>query len=292
MLEVLSGFDDADTSGQYTLPQQRDDQGVLLESAAAYDDMVGARDDAYTKALRRNGLRNARIGVVRALFGNDPEVQAVLDDALDAMRAAGAVVENVEIPDLDTITGYTSNSRYEFRDHLTRYLEDRPDDGYPRSFDEVAELTESRQSTFEFYAEAGADRYNNPDYNRNTLERPGYVRPRLMAALDNTDLDGTSLGEPYDALLYPSVLSLPRVNAAPSTGSNNRLSPFSGFPALTMPAGFAAATDQHPALPVGMELLGREFDEPTLLRLAYSYQETVAGTDLARIPPPTTPELD
>lgn len=78
VMEALAAFDGGPTSGQYTLPQQRDDKGVLLGSAVEYDAMVGVRDGAYTRALHPQGLRNARIGVVRALFGNDPEVQAVL----------------------------------------------------------------------------------------------------------------------------------------------------------------------------------------------------------------------
>lgn len=292
ILEVISEYDGSAFSGQYTAPQQRDDMGVLLGSEAAYDQMVGADHDGYTDALKKNGLRNARIGIVTELFGDDPEVLAVLDQAITTMRRSGAVVEEVEIPDLDEILGFTSNSRFEFRDHLTAYLQDRPEDGYPRSFEEVAMLTESRQSTFAFYAVTGADRYENPEYDRNTLERPGFVRPRLMAALENTTVDGQPLGEPYDALLYPSVQSLPRVGAPPVAGSNNRLSPFSGFPALTMPAGYAPATADHPILPVGMELLGREFDEETLIRLAYGYQEQVEGTAMARVAPPTAPELD
>ncbi|WP_336921485.1 amidase [Aquipuribacter sp. SD81] len=290
-LQVMAGFDDADSSGQYTLPQQRDDRGVLLGSEAAYAEVVGVRPDAYTKALKPQGLRNARVGVVRALFGNDPEVIATMEEAIAAMEAAGATVEDVTVPDLGVVTSFTSNSRFEFKDHLTRYLSDRPVDGYPRTFDEVRALTPSRQSTFASYDVFGTDRYANPDYDLNTLERPGYVRPRLEAALDNTTLDGTALGEPYDALLYPSVVSLPRVGGSPSSGSNNRLSPYSGFPALSMPAGFTEATATRPALPVGMELLGREFDEPTLLRLAYGYQEAVEGTDLARQAPTTAPEL-
>lgn len=292
ILEVLSEFDGSELSGQYTLPQQRDDRGVLLESESSYVEMAGTDHDQYTRGLNQNGLRGARIGVVRELFGDDPEVVAVLEDAISAMREAGAVVEKVEIPDLETILDFTSTSRFEFRDHLTNYLQDRPADGYPRTFDEVAALTESRKSTFDFYGMMGADRYDNPDYNLNTLERPDYVRPRLAAALDNMTMDGEALGEPYDALLYPTVLSLPRVGRAPVAGTNNRLSPFTGFPALTMPAGFTLATEEHPRLPVGMELLGREFDERTLIRLAYGYQETVEGTDLARIPPPTAPELE
>ena len=295
MLDVLAAYDPSSSSGQYTLPQQRDDKGVLLDSAAAYRETVGVRQDAYTKALDPKGLRGARIGVVRALFGTDPDVLAVLDAAIARMRASGATVEDVTIPDLDTITSrYSSLSSYEFKDHLTRYLQSwsSAQDGHPRTFEEVAAAAApSRRSSFASYGVLGTDRYANATYDRNTLERPGYVRPRLTAALDNTDLAGNALGEPYDSLLYPSVTSLPKVGTAPSTGNNNRLSPFSGFPALSMPAGFTAATASRPALPVGMELLGREFDEPTLLRLAYGYQSSVAGTSLARQAPTTTPEL-
>lgn len=291
LLDVLAGYDSSPGSGQYTLPQQRDDTGVLIGTEAEYESIVGARPDAYVKALKRNGLDGARIGVVRELFGDDDDVVAIMDAAIAAMESAGAVVDDIEVPELSVVTGFTSNSRFEFKDHLTDYLASRPDDGYPRSFDEVAAITESRQSTFAFYAGTGTDRYDNPDYNLNTLDRPAIVRERLMAALDNTDLAGNSLGEPYDVLLYPSVRSLPRVGRSPSSGSNNRLSPYSGFPALSMPAGFTLETEDQPRLPVGMEMLGREFDEPTLLKLAYSYQETVEGTSLARIAPPTAPEL-
>ena len=107
-------------------------------------------------------------------------------------------------------------------------------------------------------------------------------------------MSANALGAPYDALLYPSVQSLaPDLGSSPSAGSNNRLSPFSGFPALSMPAGMVVpaaddeTADAEPALPVGMELLAREFDEPTLIRLAYSYQENFAP----RAAPTFTPEL-
>ena len=107
-----------------------------------------------------------------------------------------------------------------------------------------------------------------------------------VAALENIDASGRPAGEPFDVLLYPSVLSLaPDVGGSPSAGSNNRLSPFSGFPALTMPAGMA---DTDPALPVGMEMLAREFDEGTLIKLAYAYQELAEP----RQAPTFTPELE
>jgi amidase len=66
-------------------------------------------------------------------------------------------------------------------------------------------------------------------------------------------------------------------------GSNRRLSPILGFPALTVPAGFTSD-----GLPVGLEFLARPFAEPTLFRLGYAYEQ---GTR-HRKPPSTTPALD
>jgi amidase len=293
MLETMAGYDGSALSGQYTLPQQRDDTGVLIGSASDFRSIVGTSERAYTRALDPDGLDGARIGVVRALFGNDPDVNAVLDQALEQMELAGATVEDVTIPNLTQITSYVSLSNYEFYDHLTLYLRSWPlEDGdtRPFHFEDVAARVTERVGTFNQRRNLGQDRFGNATYLVNTEERPGYVRPRLRAALDNVDLDGQTLGEPYDALLYPSVLSLPRPGS-PNAGTNNRLSPYSGFPAMTMPAGFTEPTDDRVALPVGVEFLGREFDEATLIRLAYGYQATVAGTPLARQAPRTTPEL-
>lgn len=298
LLAVMVGYDPSAGSGQHTQPLRRDDQAVRLGSAEAYRAVTGlpAAGDPYAAALRPDGLQGARVGVVRALFGSNSDVVGALNAAIEVMRREGAVVEDVAIPDLSTITGYASVSKWEFRDHLTEYLSSWPStaDSHPRSFEEVAVslgYEQARAATFATNGVSGATRRVDPDYEKNTTERAGYVRPRLLAALQHTDLAGSPQGDPYDVLLYPSVLTPPAVGAAPSTGSNNRLSPFSGLPALSMPAGATPATPARPALPIGMELLGREFAEATLLRIAYGYQSAVAGSPQARPVPPTTPEL-
>ncbi len=65
-------------------------------------------------------------------------------------------------------------------------------------------------------------------------------------------------------------------------GNNRRLSPLIAFPAITVPVGFTAD-----GLPVGLELLGREFSEGMLLRFAYAYEQATQR----RRPPVTTPSL-
>jgi amidase len=286
LLGVMAGFDPGEHSGQYDKPLQRDDQGTLMETAAQFDAVAGGSlADKYARALDAQGMRGARVGVVRALFGSDADVVATMNKALDAMRGAGASFVDVTIPDLDTIASYQSVSQYEFRDHLTDYLQSWPsdEDHHKRTFEEVAAslgYQRSNVANFGLYGAAGATRHANPAYDKNTTERAAYVRPRLLKALEG-----------LDALVYPTVQSPPAVGGPPATGPNNRLSPFSGLPALTMPAGFTLATPERVALPIGMELLGREFDEARLIKLASGYEASVAGTPLARTPPTFTPEL-
>lgn len=280
MMEAMAGFDGAETSGQYTLPQQRDDMGVLIEDDAEFAEIVGSLD--FVGELDADALDGARIGVVPQLFASSNEdTVAAIDQAIAAMEDAGATFEDVTIEDLSDVNSYASMSGYEFYHHLGGYLANPELTGdFPRTYEELQEeVREALQGTFETRRNNGIDRYNNEVYQANTLERPDFVRDRFGAALDNNTVAGESLGEPFDALLYP-------------TAGNSRPSPFTGFPALNVPAGFTEASDDEVAMPVGLELLGREFDDALLLSLAYAYQETVAGTDLARQAPTTVYELD
>ena len=316
MLDAMVGFDDSEHANQRKAFAY---DAAPIESADEYEAITNV-PSTYTDYLDPNGLNGARIAALEPLFGNgngeNAQVQAELMQAIEAMRAAGATVDILTADDLaqrnvvlSDLTGFDSNSRYEFRNDLTAYLMSWPSnlDGHLRSFDEVEASGgyEARNTgTFAFYGTIGRAVENDSDtsdeavayraaYQRNLEERPGIVRNGLMRILDNRDGDGmdaNALGAPYDALLYPSVLGLaPALGSSPSTGSNNRLSPYSGFPALTMPAGMVvpAGNAAAPALPVGMELLAREFDEPTLIRIAYGYQTEVRP----RSAPTFTPEL-
>jgi Asp-tRNA(Asn)/Glu-tRNA(Gln) amidotransferase A subunit family amidase len=100
-------------------------------------------------------------------------------------------------------------------------------------------------------------------------------------------------GARLDALLYatfdhqPTVIASDVLTNANTTdgynlGNNRRFSPLIGFPAISVPAGFT-----EDGLPVGLELMGREFSEGMLLRFAYAYEQATQR----RQPPATTPPL-
>ena len=293
-LDAMAGFDAARTSGQRTAKAW---DAPLVASAAAYDAMTG-RPASYATALAADGLKGARIGVVRGMFpaataGNQLFIDT-LNAALDKMRAAGATVEDVDIADRAAIlTSYASLSSYEFRDDLTAYLGSwaSSTDGHLRTTEEVAAalitLEPTRVANFNTYVTLGTNKEANPIYQNNLKPRDAYVIPRVQAALDNKDFaTGTAKGGAYDVLVYPVLQGFNSTSV--NSGSNNRLSPFTGFPALAFPAGFVKSTSASPSVePVTFEMIGRAFAEPTLFRLGYGWQSVT----VARVPSPLAPEL-
>ena len=290
LFDAMVGFDSSAGSGQraakiYNAP--------LFPNAGAYAAATKV-PTTYTASLKADGLKGARIGVVRAMFpAATTATQPFLDTlnaALAQMVAAGAIVEDTVLENRTTVLGYPSLSGYEFKDNLTEYLGSWSStaDSHPRSYDEVSTLLATLEptflSSFEGYRSNGTNKESKAAYITYTSgERDTVVRGATTKALDNN-------GVPYDVLIYPVLQGLnTAAGSSPNSGSNNRLSPYSGYPAMTIVAGFAtpAAAPSDPAQPVGFEMLAREFDEPTLFKLAYGWQQT----SKARKAPTTTPEL-
>jgi amidase len=293
-MDAMVGFDPSPFSGQRIAKAWNT---PLVPSAAAYAAMVSL-PTTYTATLRADGLVGARIGVVRSMFPNRTNANAgfldTLNAALDQMRAAGAIVEDTDIPNRATVlTSYASLSSYEFRDDLTAYLQSWSSavDNHLRSTEDVATalatLEPTRVANFRTYITNGTNKEANPTYQNNLIPRDQYVIPRVTAALNNVDFTtGAARGAAYDVLVYPVLQGFNSLNV--NSGSNNRLSPFSGFPAMAIPAGFTRASATSPSVePVGLEMIAREFAEPTLFRLAAGWERTTT----ARVTSPLAPEL-
>lgn len=254
-----------------------EDATIVLDAIAGYDpaDPVTAASNGfipktYTHYLKKNGLKNARIGVVRALFGNDPQINTAMDKSIADMKELGAEVVEVTIPNLEKILSYPSLSSYEFKFQLNDYLASLGADAPVKSLGEIIDsgkydpsiesslITRNNRGPLE----------NDPVYQDIIANRPKLAKESLYAVLNENELD---------ILIYPTLNSLPAViGKNQGSGSAPMLSPFSGFPALSVPAGFSES-----GLPIGMEMLGREFAEPTLIKLAFSYQE---GTEHRKAP--------
>jgi amidase len=210
-------------------------------------------------ALDPGGLKGRRIGVLEFDYRN--ELDGVLQDALDVMVANGAELVPISLPEpavnMDPILG-------EFPSSLAAYLAKEP--------------TAPRRAWARIVGDPGASR-RTPDtreYRKAVAGRMGYRRD-LEAVMDRHDVD---------AVAYPVSSTTASVIVSP--GQDDDSGHFScgqasiaGLPALAMPAGFASD-----GLPVGLELLGRAFDEATLVSIASGFE---AHTDHRGLPASTPP---
>ena len=91
-----------------------------------------------------------------------------------------------------------------------------------------------------------------------------------------------------DALVYPHQKRLVVPIGETQVDRNGVLGAITGFPAITVPAGFSPQSKSAPiGVPIGIEFLGRPWSEPTLLKLAYAFEQATKY----RRPPTSTPPL-
>src|SRR5258708_3497475 len=245
MLSHSTGLDTADT----------------VTSASA-----GHIPSTYEKDLRVDGLKGARIGVFRAVFtSNDPrhkEAQAIANAAIEDLKKAGAIVlDPVKIPEnVEELTNTPSLGPAETAEWKNKYFAGLPPEAPIHNLEELLRDGGILYNKFEPFKAALT---SGP-----TDKYPGYTadlakRAKLRAALTRL-LDGQKL----DALVYLHNLYPAQYINELYPYTKVKLSSVSGLPGLVVPSGFTSL-DQS----VGIEFLGRAFDEAKLLRLGYSYEQ-------------------
>jgi amidase len=228
----------------------------------------GHRAADYTTSLKRDALKGARIGVLHQAYDRasaDSEVLHVFSTALDDMRRQGAtIVDPVAIAGLDeqlkAWTGSCNQFKYDIEAWLARQGDRAP-------VHTVAEILASRRfhPSIRTQLEAAQAESLPPARNPGCRNRDAF-RAWLRTAVTST-MDSLRL----DALVYPTWSNPPRLIGDLNTpaGDNSQLfSPSTGFPAITVPMGYTRGQ-----LPAGLQLFGREWSEPTLIALAYGYEQ-------------------
>ena len=239
----------------------------------------GKFETDYTKYLKADALKGARIGIARDFLGADPDVDWVVDASLDAMRKAGATIVDVRYPKwlLDAKEEfYNAVRRPEFTVQIAAYLSTLGP-GYPKTLDEMIDRASrfngvrpdgagpnpSRWTLFKREAESGT----LDDYRYTSVHDHGL--PMVQAAVD-----GIIVSQKLDAIVYPTSSRRPGLIAETgATGgggapSATNIANLTGFPDLIVPAGFTGDN-----LPVGLSFFGPAFSEPKLLALGYSFEQ-------------------
>lgn len=261
-----------------------EDATRVLEVTAGYDPddpltaySEGKIPDSYTRYLDENGLQGARIGVLRQLSDHDPhpEINALFSQALADLDSLGAtVVDPIEVPGFDSLrqNQWCAEFRNDLEDFLATYVQS---DTLQTLEDIIRVGTRSEFAAGRLERQAeNSGRYQQPELPcLNPYE--DVRRIAFREAIENT-MDSLQL----DAIIYPSwnhpAARIERF-AEEYRGDNSQvIAPHTGQPAFTVPMGY---TSQN--LPAGLQILGRMYAEPDLIRIAYAYEQ---GT-LHRRPP-------
>jgi len=225
----------------------------------------------YLEGLKRDALKGARIGVWFSWKGRSPQTDTVFEAALQALRDQGAVLVEIKGPD-DATNGKIAELegetlRTEFKAALNAYLAATPAAVKSRTLEDLIAFNKAEPREMPLFNQEifEAAQAKPPITDAGYLERRATARKLAREALDKMLADNR-----LDAIVSPSggpPSIVDPVNGGPFFGSPSRLPAVSGYPHLTVPAGYATG------LPVGISFLGPEWSEAKLLALGYAFEQ-------------------
>ena len=291
-----------DTAGPLTRTVR--DAAILLNVLAARDPADPAtrqlkRPADYTDCLDPDGLKGARIGVPSdpADPANDaywpaatPRTRAAMAEVIATLEAAGATIIRVNLPSIGWMGGPGTNMAvlnlnphsatrnkavyrplvfiYELKRDLNLYLRDWASETEIRTLDDIVRFNAAHPEAMRF----GQDLFLAAAATRGDLSELEYKAARAMdlRSAGALGLDAYMDAHRLDAVLFPGAAGCV-IAAKP------------GYPSVQVPAGFTSGNGDHetPDYPIGATFTGRAWSEPTLLRIAYAYEQA----SLLRRPP-------
>ncbi|MFT9850083.1 amidase [Aneurinibacillus sp. REN35] len=266
LLDVLVGYDPADSF-----------------TAAAYQ---GGNAGNYAKQLTADGLQGARIGILREAFGSDShtesaQVNQVVQQAIEKMEAAGAhIIDPISVPQLTDYIGASAMYLLQSKHDFNEFLASKP------GGKTVEELYNSQQ--YHELLDLFKDIAGGPDHPE---QDPEYYKGMLAQEQFRRAIVNVMASHQLDAILFPTVQLLPPTKSelyeekwtVLSFPTNTLIASQTGLPSISMPAGFT-----EKGIPVGVEMISKQFNETTLLKLAHAYE--IAAQP--RRVPASTPTLE
>ncbi len=234
----------------------------------------------YTQFCDPNGLKGARIGVARKYFGFSDTVDALMEQSLDAMKKQGAIL--IDPADIETLGKFDESEllvfMYELKADLNAYLANLGPNGPVRTLKDIIDFNDrNRQKEMPYF---GQDLFLKAEA-KGPLTEKAYLdaleKNHQLARIEG--IDATMDKYHLDAIVAPTggpawITDL--VNGDHVAGGSSNAAAVAGYPNINVTAGFVSG------LPVGISFFGRAWSEPTLIRLAFAFEQTTKARQTPR----------
>jgi amidase len=234
----------------------------------------------YTQFCDPNGLIGARIGVARKYFGFSEAVDAVMEQSLDAMKKQGATL--IDPADVETLGKFDESEllvfMYELKADLNSYLAGLGPNAPVRTLKDIIDFNDrNRQKEMPYF---GQDLFLKAEA-KGPLTEKAYIdaldKNHQLARTEG--IDATMDKNHLDAIVAPTggpAWLTDLVNGDHVAGGSSNAAAVAGYPNINVTAGFVSG------LPVGISFFGRAWSEPTLVRLAFAFEQTIKARQAPR----------
>jgi amidase len=225
----------------------------------------------YSTFLDAGALRGRRLGVARKLFGFHASVDRLMEDAIAALREAGAViVDPIALESKQELSEAEQEVLlYEFKTDIAAYLATLGPGTGARTLEDLVRFNEeNREREMPYF---GQERFL-ASVAKGPLTDPAYLEAletsRRLARGEG--IDGMLDRDQLDAIVAPTggpAWTIDLVNGDHFLGGSSSFAAVAGYPNVTVPAGMVLG------LPVGISFFGRAWSEATLIGIAYAFEQ-------------------
>ena len=279
-----------DTAGP--MARSVSDAALMLAAMAGIDpndpvtqDGAGKAAD-YSLALKRDALRGKRLGVARNFFGGSDGVDAEIEKALEALKAQGAILVDVQVPNTEKYgDSETEVLLHEFKVDLAAYLRDYAPNAKVRNMaDLIAFNKQNAKLEMPYFGQ---------EYLERAEAKPGLDSQAYQDALANNrrysrkeGIDLVLKAHELDALVAPTdgtAWLTDFINGDHYPKSFSSPAAVAGYPHVTVPAGYVRG------LPVGLSFVGTAFSEAALIGMAYAFEQATMVRRAPQFPATVSP---
>jgi amidase len=260
--------------GIVPIAHSQDTAGPMCRTVTDAAILLGAlsrKGTDYTKTLDPNGLRGARIGVARHYFGINDSSDALMKEAIEAIKHLGATI--IDPADMKTAGKYDDSELevllYEFKADLNKYLAGLGLNVRTRTLADLIKFNEeNRDREMPYFGQELFERAQKKGPLTEDKYKEALARNHRMSRAEG--IDATLKKHKLDAMIAPTggpVWPIDLINGDHHTGGYSTASAVAGYPHITVPAGQAFG------LPVGLSFFAGAWSEPTLIKFAYAFEQ-------------------